>query len=99
MSQYRLAEPAERDLEKIAEYLAEYNLQTAKRFRRKFASRFELLAKFPLQSVVDPRLDGVTRMALLKPYQIFYARSDDGVEILRVIHSARDLQSAFDSEP
>jgi len=61
-----------------------------------FTARFELLAKFPLQSAVDPRLDGVTRMTLVKPYPIFYTPTDHGVEILRVIHAARDLQVAMD---
>ncbi len=98
MSQYLLAEPAERDLKRIALYLTEHSLQAAKSCRRKFTSRFELLAKFPLQSAIDPRLDGVTRMALVKPYQIFYAPTDDGVEILRVIHSARDLQAAMNDD-
>ncbi|NOY28700.1 MAG: type II toxin-antitoxin system RelE/ParE family toxin [Planctomycetes bacterium] len=93
MSQFQLSEPAERDLKRIAEYLCEHSLSTARKFRRKFIGRFELLAKFPLQNAVDPRLDGITRMALVKPYQIFYVPMDDGVEILRVIHSARDLQA------
>ncbi len=47
MSQYLIAEPAERDLFGIAEYLCEHSLQAAKSYRRKFISRFELLAKFP----------------------------------------------------
>jgi len=96
MSLYQLAEPAECDLKGIAEYLCEYSLRTARKYRRKFTRRFELLAKFPLQSAVDPRLDGVTRIALVKPYQIFYVPTDDGVEILRVIHSARDIQASLD---
>jgi len=95
MSQYQLAEPAEQDLRRIAEYLCGHSLQMARRYRRKFTRRFELLAKFPLQSTVDPRLDGVTRMALVKPYQIFYLPTEDGVDVLRVIHSARDLQAAL----
>lgn len=98
MSQYLLAEPAERDLKRIAKYLTEHSLQAAKRYRRLFTRRFELLAKFPLQSAIDPRLDGITRMALVKPYQVFYAPTNEGVEILRVIHSARDLQAAMDDE-
>jgi len=96
MSQYLLAEPAEQDLKQIAEYLSECSIKLAKNFRRKFTARFELLAKFPLQSAVDPRLDGVTRMALVKPYQIFYILTEQDVAILRVVHSARDLQAAWD---
>lgn len=98
MSQYRLAEPAEQDLKRIAKFLVEHSLQAAKKYRRLFTSRFELLAKFPLQSAVAPRLDGVTRMALVKPYQVFYTPTNEGVEILRVIHSSRDLQAAFDKD-
>ncbi len=98
MSHYQLSEPAERDLERIAEYLCEHSIHSVSKYRRRFVSRFELLAKFPLQSAVDPRLEGVTRMALAKPYQIFYVPMEDGVEILRVIHSSRDLQAALDND-
>ena len=37
-------------------------------------------------------------MALVKPYQIFYTPTNEGVEILRVIHSAKDLHAAMDDE-
>jgi toxin ParE1/3/4 len=33
----------------------------------------------------------------VKRYVIFYQLTDDGVEIFRVLHCSRDIQSEFDS--
>ena len=95
MSQFFLTAPAEQDLEQIAAYLAEQSPGLARRYQQQFTVRFELLASFPLLSAIDSRLDGEIRMALVKPYQIFYLPQQSGVAILRIIHSARDLQTAF----
>ena len=58
--------------------------------------------------VVGPALDGVRRRRIPSPgirsmpfgrYVIFYAPFVDGIDIIRVLHSARDIDAVFDPDP
>lgn len=46
----------------------------------------------------NPRLVDVRQQAIkgFKRYLVFYRVTDTGVEILRVIHSARDIEAILD---
>ncbi|MEM9186228.1 MAG: type II toxin-antitoxin system RelE/ParE family toxin [Planctomycetota bacterium] len=96
MSRYAIADAALRDLKVIAAELAGISEALAQRYEQKFQARFHLLARFPLQCAVDERLDGRVRVALVRPYQVLYQPTDGGVQVLRVIHHARDLRAALD---
>lgn len=91
MSHYRLADAALRDLQAIAKDFAEISPTLSQQYEKRFAKRFELLAAYPLQCQVDPRLDGKMRVAIVRPYLILYLPTADGVEIARVLHGSRDL--------
>ena len=46
----------------------------------------------------DPRLEGM-RVAVVKPYRnylVFYRPTDDGIEVFRVVHGARQLDRIID---
>jgi len=48
----------------------------------------------------EPRLQGVRMLPIgrFRSYLVFYRRSDDKVEVLRVLHGARDLRSILEAE-
>ena len=47
-----------------------------------------------------PRLDGlrVSRIERFEKHLLFYRLADDGIEIVRVLHGARDIDRVFESE-
>jgi toxin ParE1/3/4 len=103
---YRVLPSADRDLDDQAGYLAEHaGLQTALRFYANAASSFATIAGMPgigePWRSTDPCLAG-TRVGRIKGFErhlIFYRPTDDGVDIIRVLHGTRDLPIALDSDP
>ena len=93
---------ADRDLDAQAEYITQHqDTETAIRFYRAAEETFDLLATQPkmgrTRDFENPRLKGV-RVCLMKGFArhlIFYRPRKDGIEVLRVIHGARDIESLF----
>lgn len=93
---------AERDLDTQADYLAAHqDLETALRFYRAAEETFALLATQPrmgrTRDFGNPRLQGI-RMCPLKRfdrYLVFYRALPDGIQVLRIIHGARDIENLF----
>ena len=93
------------DLKKQFEYLAERaSIDTANRFIDAAHEAFGNLAKnpglgatFPARS---PKLTGlrVSRVSGFENYLIFYREHSTGVEIVRVLHGARDIRRVLRSE-
>jgi toxin ParE1/3/4 len=96
---------AERDLEEIAVYLGQRNPTAATRFLDAADRTFALLASMPgLGSAVplaNPQLQGLRQYPVqrFRNYLIFYLPTDDGIEVVRVLHGARDVQSMLEAEP
>ncbi len=86
----------EGDLDEIAGYIAQDNPTAAVRFVQKLRSRFASLCKHPLIgedcSLLRPRLRRLTAFG----YLIFFRADDSQLEIVRVIHGARDWSKEFD---
>ena len=92
------------DLISLSYYIAQTDEQVANRFLDAVAESFERLAQMPLIGVErtfqNPRLTGI-RMWFVQGFErhlIFYRVLDDEVEILRVLHAARDIEGIFDDE-
>ena len=95
----RIEPLAKQDLRKQFEYLTERaSIDTANRFVDAAHATFGELAKspglgakFPARS---PKLAGlrVCRVSGFENYLIFYREASDGVEIVRVLHGARDIR-------
>ena len=96
---------ADRDLDDQAEYLAVHrDVEIGVRFYRAAEETFQLLAS---QSEMgrrteyrSPLLVGM-RMFPMKgfpKYLVFYRPVEGGVEIIRVLHGARDIESLFNPE-
>jgi toxin ParE1/3/4 len=93
---------ADRDLIDQAEYLTTHqSLQTGLRFYRGAQETFRLLASQPeMGTRAECRssfLYGM-RMFPLKRFPnhlVFYRRVENGIEIIRVLHGARDIETLF----
>lgn len=95
MNSYRLSKEAEQDLENLWVYLGERDDIAADRQVAKLLDRFPMLAQFPNMGISRDRLLEGLRSFPVKPYVVFYVLIPGGVEILRIIHQARDFEDQF----
>ena len=100
---YRRTE-AKRDLVKHFVYLAEEaDLETAQRFRQATEEACRLLAEMPelgpRRDFKNPRLSDVRMWPIkgFKEFLIFYEPVEEGVRLLRVIHSKEDYWRIIES--
>ncbi len=86
---------AQNDLDAIAEYIAQDNLPAAERLIGRLADKFDRICASP--GIGSPRSElmrGLRGQAFGR-YIIYYRVRADELEIVRVVHSARDQQRAF----
>jgi toxin ParE1/3/4 len=95
---YRLSEQADQDLLEIAYYIALDSVDAADRFIERIHNRLELLAESPFMGRQRDELAPSLRSFAVGKYVIFYRPSQDGIEVIRVLHGARDIDSLFESE-
>jgi toxin ParE1/3/4 len=89
------APAAEADAIEIWAYIAEDNALAADRLLDRFDRVFHKLSLQPhLGKAVDEIAPGL-RFFPLGSYLVFYRTIDDGVEIVRVLHGARDITADF----
>lgn len=92
------------DLIELATYIAEDNLDASDRFLAAVEETFKQLGKMPgmgkLIQFSNPNLDDVRQQAVrgFKKYLVFYRPTNLGIEILRVIHAARDIPEILDKD-
>ena len=101
---YHVLPAADRDLDDQAAYLlAEASLDTALRFYDAASVTFGKIAGMPgigeRWPSANPRLAGlrVWRIEGFENHLIFYRAADKGIEIIRVIHAARDIDRVLES--
>ncbi|WP_013321353.1 type II toxin-antitoxin system RelE/ParE family toxin [Gloeothece verrucosa] len=95
MNRFRLSRQAEQDLEDIWVYLAQQDELLADQQIAQILNRFPMLSQFPdLGKQRDDLLVGL-RSFPVKPYLIFYTKTVEGIEIIRVLHQARDVNRQF----
>lgn len=95
MSRYVINVLASKDLNEIADYFQSQNIQAGEKFFREFNRKCKQLIAFPNSGrkydEIYPDLRGLT----LSGYIIFYRLLDDDIEILRVIHGRRNIETIF----
>ncbi len=97
MSNYRISPLAYDDLEQIFLYIAERNLDAARKLMTEMIRQFDLAARnSSIGSTKDEFMVGV-RMFPYKKYNIYYFKTEAGIEVFRVLHSSRDQYEVFDS--
>lgn len=87
---------AESDLEAIWEYIAEQDADTATGFVDDLVQKCGLLAQHSGLGRARPELLINLRSFSHRRYVIFYFGVNDGVEIYRILHSARDIEEVFE---
>ncbi len=95
---------AERDLEEGFVYIGEENLDVGVRFLVAAEESIEFVAKMP--HIGSPREFRSSRLRNVRvwpvkgfeDYLIFYRPTDDGIEVLRVLHGKRDIEEVFSDE-
>jgi toxin ParE1/3/4 len=92
---------ARRDVIEIRRYIAQDNPEVAEAFHDVFQKTCAALLDLPemgsRRTFGNPELSGLRMLLVPKfeKYLIFYLNNDDGLEIVRVVHGARDLPSLF----
>ena len=93
MSQLKFAELARQDLQDIHDYIAKDNIVTAAAFIERLHKCCRLLVDRPnmgrKRNEIAPGLKSITEG---KNYLILYHDIADGIMIVRVFHTARDIK-------
>jgi len=88
---YYLHGQAEADLLAIIEYIAERNPAAAASLLHAFRRRWDLLTDQPFSGKSRDDLRPGARCVIVGQYLSLYRVTDQGVEIVRILHGARDL--------
>jgi toxin ParE1/3/4 len=83
------------DLWEIALYIARDNEDAAYRLIDTIDEKLEMLAQHPGGGQARPELLDNLRSFPVGRYIIFYRPINEGIEVLRVLHGARNLRKAF----
>ncbi len=89
------APAAEADLEVIHDYIAAENAAAAAALVTRLEDLAARLADAPGMGRARPELLLNLRSFPLGSYLLFYRRSDNGIEVVRVLHGARDIPALF----
>jgi toxin ParE1/3/4 len=87
---------AEQDLETTLDYLDSQSTQAADRFAKRFDESCDLHATFPQLGASSEELAPGLRHFTVGNYVVFYRPITEGIEIIRIIHGARDLPRFFE---
>jgi antitoxin ParD1/3/4/toxin ParE1/3/4 len=96
MARYQLTRSAKTDLLKIWNYIAEDNFDAADRLRDEIRAACRRLADMPyLGHVREDILDATHRFWSVRSYLIVYRPETKPLQVIRIIHGARDLKTIF----
>lgn len=90
---YLISPTARRDLDDIWDYIAKDNPEAADETLAAFAQTFDLLAQTKVIGRDESRFVAGLRMFPLKRYLIYFLSNRNPVEIARILHSARDVET------
>lgn len=82
---------AETDLEEIWLFIASDNITAADRLLDRIGNAFQMLAENPQAGRQRPELGMSIRSFPVGTYVLFYEAFPNGVELVRVLHGARDI--------
>jgi toxin ParE1/3/4 len=92
----RVVAAAEADLREIWTYVAQHDRAAASKLVKEITHKFVILRDYPQMGREQDALLVNLRSFAVKGYIIFYQPFEDGIEVLRVLHSARDIESIFE---
>ena len=86
---------AQADILEIWDYIAEDNPAAADRWVDQLDAQFRLLATQPKMGRARNELAADVRSFPVGRYVVFYVPFDAGIDVVRVLHSARDIDAIF----
>ena len=95
MAGYSVSLQARRDLRDIEEFISDYNPVAADQLLARIDDQFPLLADNPFMGRERAELGDNLRSLRVENYVIIYRPADSGVEVVRVINGARDINRLF----
>ena len=95
MKRYRLTALAQADIDSAWFYIAKDRPSAADRFVERLRRHFELLAENPLVGEGREDLGDSVRQSTVGNYVVLYRSADGRVQIVRVVHGARDVFAEF----
>lgn len=95
MKHFHVSSQAKTDLDEIWLFIAQDNLEAADQFHDLLFSKFLTLAKQPLMGRARDDIRPSIRAFPVGNYVIFYRDTLEFVEVVRVLHGARDIESIF----
>ena len=95
MSRYQLTKEADNDLLEIWLHISQDDFDAAESVLAEMLGKFEILAAHPKLGHLRPELAPTIRSFPAGRYILFYRDIRGGVEIIRVLHGARDIDSIF----
>lgn len=84
---------AEADLEETWEYVAHGGAAKADRFIDRLLKQAGIHAQFPLTGRSREDLAPGLRSFVVKPFVVFFRSKDETIEIIRVLHGRRDVDT------
>ena len=85
------------DIFEIWDFIAEDSISAADRWIDLLDKQFELLATQPMLGRTRDEIAQGIRSLPFGRYLIFYAAQSNGIDVIRVLHGARDITSNFGS--
>jgi toxin ParE1/3/4 len=95
MNALHFSPEAAQDLNDIYDYLVQHSPAAAARTTQALERACRLLARLPgMGTACDDLRPGMRKFPSGR-YVIFYRPTDDGIEVVRILHGARDFPSVF----
>jgi toxin ParE1/3/4 len=98
MIEPRLTEQAEADLDELWAYIAANNPDAADRMVDAVLDSSRMHVRFPGMGQSRDDLRPGLRCFVVSPYVVFYRPIEDTIEVLRILHGARDISRLIDPE-
>ncbi len=95
MIPFRISRRADADMDARWEYVARHSPAAANRWIQMVRDKFRFLSKHPETGELCPELGAGVRRFAAGNHGIYYRLHEDHLEIVRVVHAARDVDTAF----
>ena len=96
MSEPKLTEQAEADLDELWAYIAANNPSAADRMVDAVLEGSRKHVRFPGMGQNRDDVRPGLRCFVVSPYVVFYRPLEDTIEVLRILHGARDIGRSID---
>ena len=95
MSRARLLPRAARDLDEIVDWIRSDNPHAARGFANDLHRVVRNLARHPLMGRARPEVAENLRSFPFGRYIVFYLPAEHGIDVVRILHGARDLAAVL----